>query len=205
MEWPVSSPLIPYLLPSDYHTSAQSSFILHFSCISNSLRSQLSFSPTPSPSLSLLMLVCLLMACTAMAFQRQKDWTLSPSGVTLSAMSVALKDAKTHAVQHCNQILTERQEQHDVCYLMIVILQNHVTCCITPHLNHAKPAEEHGLPHLIMYHYFLLACGLQLSCVLSFTWTQILFTSSDDLHFLVHTCLIISGTNKKQMRQLFFF
>lgn len=83
MEWLISSQLIPYLLPSDYHTSTQSAFILHFLAFLILCRPPPSLAQSHhlSLSLSLLLLnyrylVCLGLACAMMAFQVQMAFSL---------------------------------------------------------------------------------------------------------------------------------
>lgn len=159
MEWLISSQLIPYLLPSDYHTSTQSAFILHLLaflivCASPSLF--LSFFVSVSPPLSLRLNyidACCVYGWHVQSWHFRCRW-LGPECPVRRGRVPTL----TTAHDRFNQISTEIQKQHGLHYLMLVILLNHVTRAVLNHCTSMpKQHENMSLSHLIRYHYFLLA------------------------------------------------
>lgn len=128
MEWLISSQLIPYLLPSDYHTSTQSAFILHILAF-------LILCAPPSLSLSER---CWTTWCAQgwhvqwWHFKCTWLWALYPKrrGI-LPALIAALKDANTNTLNHIfNQNTDWKTETTWHLIPFCNSIESHDMCCV---------------------------------------------------------------------------
>ncbi len=115
----------------------------------------------------------------------------------LPALTTAFKDTKGNAFNYkLNQVETERQKQHGMYYLMLMILLYHVMCFITPQLNHARQRRN-------------MLCPIQLSIITShwpaaqLSLSSIWDTDAVNIHHFCALCCLCAHIKHRGVKNNF--